>query len=273
VKRRSALALFITAGCARHGGGANASFARRALTAGHSFGEGTESDETSGLAELTRLAGEVRRAERSHGSLLAALNASVFGSLGFAREVNDPSLVFVLLPSVLKGQRGSCVGLGLLYLSLAELLALPMECIVRPGHFYVRVPREGGHVNVELLRQGEAMPDAWYDERFPIPGGKARAYGRPLSPDETLGVVAYNVGNERQARGRLEEARSAFARAAQAFPELAEAHASLGRTQHLLGALAAAEGAYAAARAANPALPGLDQNLELLRRERLQAGR
>jgi regulator of sirC expression with transglutaminase-like and TPR domain len=273
VKRRPALALLLTAACARDGDGSGFPLARRALSAGRTFGEGTPDDETSGLAELTRLANEVKRAARTHGSLLLALNASVFGALGFAREVNDPSLAFVLLPSVLKGRRGSCVGLGLLYLSLAELLALPMECIVRPGHFYVRVPNERGHVNAELLRRGEAMPDAWYEERWPIPGGTARAYGRPLSRDEVFGVVAYNVGNQRQASGRLEDARSAFDRATRAFPELAEAHASLGRTLHLLGALAAAEAAYAAARRAHPALPGLEQNVELLRRERAQTGR
>jgi tetratricopeptide (TPR) repeat protein len=272
VRRRSALALLLTAGCARHGDGApGVPFARRVLTAGRAFGEGTADDEPSGLAELRRIASEARRAEPAHGSPILALNASIFETFGFAREVKDPSLAFVLLPSVLKTRRGSCVGLGLLYLTLAEMLALPMECIVRPGHFYVRVPNETGHVNIELLRRGEAMPDAWYEERFPIPGGAARAYARPLSWDETLGVVAYNVGNERQSRGRLEEARSAFDRAVRAFPDLAEAHASLGRTLHLLGALGAAEAAYAAARRANPALPGLDQNLDLLARERAQA--
>jgi tetratricopeptide (TPR) repeat protein len=174
----------------------------------------------------------------------------------------------MFLPSVLKSRRGGCVGLGMLYLSLAELLGLRMECIVRPGPLYVRAPDPKGHTNVELLRKGEAMPDDWYEHRFPIPGGRAPAYGRALSHDELLGVVAYNVGNDRQTHGRLSEARSAFERATRLFPDLGEAHASLGRTLHLLGALGAADAAYTAARRVNPALPGLDDNLALLRSER-----
>jgi regulator of sirC expression with transglutaminase-like and TPR domain len=202
------------------------------------------------------------------GALLPVLNASVFQTLGFEREVNDRALAFMFLPSVLKRRRGGCVGLGMLYLSLAELLALPMECILRPGHLYVRVPGPAGHTNVELLRKGEAMPDSWYEQRFPIPGGRAPAYARPLSEEELLGVIAYNVGNDRQANGRLSEAQSAFERATRAFPELGEAHASLGRTLHLRGALGAADAAYAAARKVHPALPGLDDNIALLRSER-----
>jgi tetratricopeptide (TPR) repeat protein len=89
-----------------------------------------------------------------------------------------------------------------------------------------------------------------------------------LSSDELVGVIAYNVGNDRQAHGKLREARDAFERATRAFPDLGEAHASLGRTLHLLGDLGAADAAYAAARKAHPALPGLDRNVALLRSER-----
>jgi regulator of sirC expression with transglutaminase-like and TPR domain len=268
VKRRSALLLLLAAGCWPERDGPDAPLARRLLGAGQPFGEGAPDQEAPGLSELRRIARVVAEARSGHGSLLLALNASVFQSLGFAREVNDRAPEFTLLPPVLKSRRGGCVGLGLLYLSLAELLTLPMECILRPGHLYVRVPGLEGHTNVELLRKGEAMTDDWYENRFPIPGGSAKAYGRPLSNDELLGVIAYNIGNDRQAHGKLSQARSAFERATRAFPDLAEAHASLGRTLHLLGALGAADAAYTRAQAVYPALPGLDGNLALLRSER-----
>jgi tetratricopeptide (TPR) repeat protein len=80
--------------------------------------------------------------------------------------------------------------------------------------------------------------------------------------------VAYDVGNERRRQGRLTEAEQAYAEAARDFPSFAEAHASLGATLHLLGALDAASRAYQAARHTNPNLPGLEQNIELLERER-----
>jgi hypothetical protein len=269
VKRRSALALLLLAGCSPDRAGAeNAPLSRRLLALGESFGEGNPGQKSSGWNELLRVADVVRQARPRHGSLLLALNASVFDTLGFVREVNDRNPAFMFLPSVLTSRRGGCVGLGLLYLSLAELLGLPMECILRPGHLYVRVRHPEGHVNVELLRKGEAMPDEWYENRFPIPGGTAAAYGRPLSNDELLGVIAYNVGCDRQANRRLPEARSAFERATRDFPDFGEAHASLGRTLHLLGALDAADAAYTAAQRVQPALPGLADNMALLRSER-----
>jgi hypothetical protein len=269
VNRRAAVALLLSAGCSpERDAAANAPLALRLLAAGKAFGEGNAGQESTGRVELLRVADVVRRDRPRHASLLVALNASVFHTLGFVREVDDRNPAFMFLPSVLSSRRGGCVGLGLLYLSLAELLGLPMEGILRPGHLYVRVRRPEGHVNVELLRKGEAMPDDWYENRFPIPGGSAPAYGRPLSEEELFGVIAYNVGVDRQLNGKLPEARSAFERATRAFPELAEAHASLGRALHLLGSLGPASAAYSAAERVNPALPGLAENIALLRSER-----
>jgi tetratricopeptide (TPR) repeat protein len=142
--------------------------------------------------------------------------------------------------------------------------------VLMPGHFYVRVQEQGGARNVELLRAGEAMPDAWYGQRFPVPGGGAPEYARPLSVAEVLGVVEYNLGNERRRQLRPTEARAAFTRAVQAFPGLSEAHASLGAVEQLLGNLAGAAASYQRACDANPHLPGIEQNLALLAAE--QAG-
>jgi tetratricopeptide (TPR) repeat protein len=224
--------------------------------------------------ELGRIAARVKVAiESADGAgrevaAIAVLNEVVFGELGFVREVDDTNLRFVLLPTVLRNRAGSCVGLGTLYLALGEILHLPLEGVVRPGHFYVR-SREGEKSrNVELLRKGEDMPDDWYRVRFPIPAGSGREYARRLSMTEVLGVVEYDVGNERRREGRLAEARSAFEQSTRDFPELSEAHASLGAVQQLLGNLDQAEGSYRAAQRANPALSGLDRNVSLVESER-----
>jgi hypothetical protein len=41
--------------------------------------------------------------------------------------------------------------------------------------------------NLELLRRGEEMSDAWYAGRCPIPGTATRAYARELALDEVRG--------------------------------------------------------------------------------------
>jgi tetratricopeptide (TPR) repeat protein len=169
---------------------------------------------------------------------------------------------------VLRTRRGSCVGLASVYLALAEALGIEAHGVLMPGHFYVRFSEGGRRENSELLRRGEAMPDAWYVRRFPVPGGGAREYARPLSIAETTGVIHYNWGNERRRQLRLNEARHAYALAVRHFPDLAEAHASLGSVLHLMGELEQAARSYQMARQVNPHLPKLDQNLSLLEQER-----
>jgi regulator of sirC expression with transglutaminase-like and TPR domain len=224
-------------------------------------------------SELGRLTALARAAIHSRGasanpSLNTQLSFLIFERLGFVREVEDTDLRFVLLPNVLRERRGSCVGLGTLYLALTEALEIPAHGVLRPGHFYVRLEQSDQHTNVELLRRGELMPDSWYEGRFPVPGGAAREYGRPLLPDETLGVVEFNVGNQRRRQQRIEDARQAYARAVEHFPDFAEAHASLGTALHLLGRLDEAAASYRTAKRVNPHLPRVEDNLSLLELER-----
>ena len=273
MNRRTALGLLLLAagGCSRPQDGAKAPPRVRALlAAGHDFGESSGADEAFAWSELQRIAGLVRQVLREAPAPppAVALSRVLFTTLGFVRDVEDTELAFVLVPSVLRRRRGSCVGLGSVYLALSEVLGIPSAGVLLPGHFFVRVSEQGRQRNVELLRQGEAMPDSWYHERYPIPGGQVSAYDRPLSADEVLGVIEYDIGNQRRRQGRPHDARRAYQRAVRHFPEFAEAHASLGAVHHLLGALDAAEAAYRAAEHANPWLPRLAGNIELLDKER-----
>lgn len=268
--RRRALLLLLASGACRARPGRDLSLARTLAARAREAAGADEAQATWSIAELGRLADEAASelASAPGRSPAAVLSELIFGRWGFVREVTDTKLGFVFLPSVLERRRGSCVGLGTLFLALADALGKPASGVIMPGHFYVRMRDRGQPRNVELLRAGEAMPDSWYSERFPVPGGSAREYARPLSQAEVLGVVEYNVGNERRRQLRLIEARAAFARAVQAFPELSEAHASLAAVEQLLGNLDAAAASYRRARDANPHLPGIEQNLALLAAER-----
>jgi len=247
---------------------------RALLAAGEEFGATTRAEVDAGATELSAIAARVRALLQQDAgrSPAAALNTVVFDTLGFEREVDDTDLRFVMLPSVLRNRRGSCVGLGTLYLALGDMLKLGMQGVMVPGHFYVRSDEAGGRRNVELLRRGEAMPDDWYRRRYPVAGAAVSSadtaspgtHGRVLVGDEVLGVIAYNVGQERRRLTRLPEARRAYQAAVRRLPDFAEAHASLGTVNHLLGDLPAASAAYEQARRINPRLPGLDKNLQLL---------
>jgi regulator of sirC expression with transglutaminase-like and TPR domain len=266
VRRRTLLALPAALSCSRP---QSRPAGRDPLLAiGAELGEVTAADEAFAVAELARVASKAADALRDLAepfpSRVARLSRLLFDDLGFEREVESTALSFVLLPLVLRTRRGSCVGLGSLYLALAHHLALPLSGVLRPGHFHIRAPDAGVPRNFELLRRGEVMPEAWYRTKYPSTP-RAPAYGRALTDSEVRGVVAFNVGNERHRQNRLEPSRRAYERAIELFPDLAEAHASLGTVLHLLGELASAD---ANARRIDPELKGLAHNLQLLERER-----
>jgi tetratricopeptide (TPR) repeat protein len=210
-----------------------------------------------------------QRQRRSHADMADDINAVVFGELGLEREIESPASRFFQLSSVIGERRGSCLGLGALYLAIGERLGISLDGVLLPGHFFVRTRGPGGH-NVELLRRGEAMPDEWYRKKYGPWPEISSAYFRPVTVSELGAIHWYNRGNDLRAAGDLAAAEQAFARAGEEFPGFAEAHASLGAAQQLRGAFAEAEASYRAAACAWPDLPGLAHNLELLQTQREQ---
>jgi tetratricopeptide (TPR) repeat protein len=208
-----------------------------------------------------------RRHRRTRGDVADDINAVVFGDFGLQREIESTASHFFQLSSVLGNRRGSCLGLGALYLAIGERIGVPLDGILLPGHFFVRTRGLGGH-NVELLRRGETMSDGWYRKKYgPWPETRS-AYFRPVTVSELGAIHWYNRGNDLRAAGDLDAAEQAYAQAAQEFPGFAEAHASLGAAEQLRGAFAEAEASYRAAARAWPDLPGLAHNLELLQKQR-----
>jgi regulator of sirC expression with transglutaminase-like and TPR domain len=263
MRRRALLLLTATAACrgsATEPWGA----ARAMLSIARNAGEAAHTDEAWLQGELEGIRERARRLGLHGEQASASLVRVLFEELGFEREVESTDLRFVFLPSVLRERRGSCVGLGTLYLALGEALGFTAQGVLMPGHFYVRQQSPGAPRNVELLRRGEAMGDDWYARRFPVPVNAAGYYARALTTEQVLGVIEFNVGNERRRQQRYVEAEAAYARAVSRFPSFAEVHASLGAMQHLLGRLPSAAASYRTARQLNSDLSGLDANIAML---------
>ena len=205
--------------------------------------------------ELKRLAGTAGAALERGEAGAEVFRRVLFEPGGFVREIESRDARFMLLPGVLRERRGTCLGLGALYLALAERLGVPAHGVLVPGHFFVRVQQGDRLRNVELLRQGEEMPDSWYRKKYAVPEAGSSAYLRALTVTEVTAVLRFNLGNDLRERGRPEEALAKYRRATADFPSFAEAHASLGLTLQLLGRLDQAREAYqtAAAAAAEPA--------------------
>lgn len=89
---------------------------------------------------------------------IRAINAFVFDEMGYrfpphssyAKEID----VYTFLPQVLDSRRGVCLGVSVLYLCLAQRLALPLEMITPPGHIYIRYRKKGEEINIETTARG-----------------------------------------------------------------------------------------------------------------------
>lgn len=96
-----------------------------------------------------------------------AINDYIFSEMRFrfpphslyAKEID----VYTFLPSVLDSRRGVCLGVSILYLSLAQRLDLSLEAITPPGHIYVRyVDPQGEETNIETTNRGIDVPSEHY---------------------------------------------------------------------------------------------------------------
>lgn len=77
----------------------------------------------------------------------------------YAKDIDE----YTLLPSVIDSRRGVCLGVSILYLSLAQRLSLPLEAITPPGHIYVRYASPKGDItNIETTARGIDVPSEMY---------------------------------------------------------------------------------------------------------------
>jgi len=155
-------------------------------------------------------------------------------------ESYDPRRVFP--SSVLERGGGDCIGLGLLFLALAERLDVPVRGVLVGTHFFVRYDDGVTKRNYEMLRRGHSHPDWYYRERFEIPYASGD-YLRSLSTREVVAVVLYNVAEAYRKAGRGGEAGAVYERVLEILPGFAEARGNLAVLDAASGdaALAAAE--------------------------------
>jgi tetratricopeptide (TPR) repeat protein len=97
---------------------------------------------------------------------IIAMNTFIFNEMGFrfpphslyAKAVD----LYTFLPSVLDSRRGVCLGVSILYLCIAQRLALPLEMITPPGHIYVRHCSNDKVINIETTARGMHLDSKEY---------------------------------------------------------------------------------------------------------------
>ena len=113
------------------------------------------------LQILARLPKNASSEEKIH-----AINQFIFYEKRFrfpphSLWVNDIDL-YTFLPSVLDSRKGVCLGVSILYLSIAQRLDLPLEIITPPGHIYISYVDQDKTINIETTARGISLPSKSY---------------------------------------------------------------------------------------------------------------
>ena len=105
------------------------------------------------LQILARLPSAATAEEKIH-----AINTLIFDEMGFRFPPHTLCYsdidAYSFLSSVINSRRGVCLGVSILYLCLAQRLALPLEMITPPGHIYVRYRDQNRILNIETTARG-----------------------------------------------------------------------------------------------------------------------
>jgi tetratricopeptide (TPR) repeat protein len=104
--------------------------------------------------------------DASHQDKIREINRFIFQEMQFrfpphSLYAHDIDL-YTFLPSVLDNRQGVCLGVSILYLSLAQRLDLPLEIITPPGHIYVRYHNGDTLINIETTARGIDLPSDVY---------------------------------------------------------------------------------------------------------------
>jgi hypothetical protein len=104
------------------------------------------------------------------------------------------TLFETLLPHIIfKNKKGSCLGVSLILLMLAEEIHCPLYGVVLPGHFFCRYTQNSLNINIEPNKNGFNHPDSYYKERYL--SNKMSYYTMSnLTKRNTIGVFLYNAG-------------------------------------------------------------------------------
>jgi len=149
------------------------------------------------------------RDETEPEQILRTMNVVLFNELQF-RYVQTGDLEHISLNKVLDTKTGNCVGLSILYLSVAEGLRLPVYGVSVPEHIFVRYDDGDFRRNIETGYEGMFTPDSYYinmhGKRISQTSIKNGCYLKNLSLNEVIADIYLNRSIIQKEKGHIEAA-------------------------------------------------------------------
>ncbi|MDA8122856.1 MAG: tetratricopeptide repeat protein [Deltaproteobacteria bacterium] len=186
--------------------------------------------------ELDRLAMRVSSfvmGNRDPGRTLSAMKRVIFDDEGFEYDPDPENPDNFLLDRVIGRKRGNCLGLTLVYLTLAERIGLPLRAVYVPSHSFVRYEGDGACINIETGEKGAERKDEWYAAKYFLKEGSP--YLRSLGKKETIGLYLKSLGTACSRKGSEEDALHWYRKASIFHPGLPDIRYNAGVSYQRLG--------------------------------------
>ncbi|ODS30702.1 MAG: O-linked GlcNAc transferase [Candidatus Scalindua rubra] len=183
-------------------------------------------------------------------SIVKIMNEFLFNEIGFT-YVQTGNLEDLYLNNVIDRRKGNCVGMSILYLSVAERLRLPLFGVNVPEHIFIRYDDGETRINIETGHEGMSLPDSFYIthsiERFDKESVKNGCYLRNLTKKEVVSNVFLNRSKIRRENGNLKEALDDCNKAILLSPRNPGAYCNRGVIYEKMGMISQAIGNYSRA--------------------------
>lgn len=163
---------------------------------------------------------------------ITAINTLLFEESGFhfppEESWKKDIYPYTALPHVIDSREGVCLGISLLYLTLAERIALPLHTITPPGHIFVQWGNGETVINIETTARGIHLPSERYlDLNSPTLEIRDKM--------ELLGLVLINQASTHLKEKEFEQSGKLYQQALTYLPNDPTLTLLLGLNSYLLG--------------------------------------
>jgi tetratricopeptide (TPR) repeat protein len=150
-------------------------------------------------------------------TIVNTINEFLFDELGFT-YVQTGNLEDLYLNKVIDARKGNCIGLSILYLSIAERLKLPLFGVNVPEHIFIRYDDGEQRINIEMGHSGMSLSDTFYVthsiERFDKKSVDSGCFLMNLNKKEVISDIFLNRSKIRREggnhRGALDDCNKAI---------------------------------------------------------------
>jgi regulator of sirC expression with transglutaminase-like and TPR domain len=160
-------------------------------------------------------------------AVVSSLRKLMYSDWGVRFNPKDISLRAFLPQAVYSDRQGTCLGMALLMLLIAEKNKYPLYGVVLPGHFFLRFDNGTQRVNIEPNAKGIERTDEYYRDRYAVAPGSWYYPLRNLSKKETAALFFYMLGNLYREKAELSRSQWCYMTCLNLFPDYPDALGNL----------------------------------------------